>query len=225
MASANGNLVPKVRRELVGDFRRGGGRNAAADRLGRGRDRPAFPARVWRILSLSVIALAAQIGAAWAQEGPAPPGLPGLELLRNADSYLMLGAGPFAVEGTAWRGNTFAGSAEFRLGDKWLFFGPAAGVVANSHGGVYAYGGVYSDLRFGQFVVTPLFGVGAYRQGDRTDENLGGVFQFRLELTTAYQFTNGIRLGATYGHISSAGINRVNPGDNRLMVSVALPLR
>ena len=33
-----------------------------------------------------------------------------------------------------------------------------------------------------------------------------------------------MRLGLSYGHISSAGINRSNPGDNRLLLSLGIPM-
>jgi len=73
--------------------------------------------------------------------------------------------------------------------------------------------------------VTPLGAVGAWWHGGRRDENLGGTFEFRISLAAAYEFADSSRLGLRFGHISSADINKKNPGENDLMLTYGIPLQ
>lgn len=115
---------------------------------------------------------------------------------------------------------------EYRFGWKPDFLGkaigPAVGVLANTDGGVYGYVGVYADLPVGNFVVTPLAGAGGYHEGDGKD--LGGTFEFRLALTGAYQFADGVRLGVRLAHLSNAGLQASNPGENEILLVLDVPL-
>lgn len=143
-------------------------------------------------------------------------------LLGNEPSYLDLGAGAFDI--TGHHDDTAAeGRVEFRYGKKLLYIGPAIGVLANTRGGVFGYGGFYADLALGPFVLTPLAAVGGYHQGG--GEDLGSIFQFRLSANLSYQFDNQSRVGVQFAHISNAGIRQVNPGDNELLLTYAIPLQ
>lgn len=101
------------------------------------------------------------------------------------------------------------------------FLGPAIGLMANTDGGVFGYGGLYADIAYGNFIVTPLAGFGGYREGDSTD--LGGVFQFRLSIGVSYQFENRHRLGLNLAHVSNATIHEINPGEEELYLTYAIP--
>jgi len=170
------------------------------------------------------------------QIGPAAAQSPSADSLRltpsglatadpSADpSYLEVGAGVYDILGDHGNHETFAANAEFHFGEKLFFIGPAIGVIADAHGGGMVYAGLYSDLPFGPIVVTPLAGIGGWWKGAHNDENLGGAFEFRLSLATAYQFDGGSRVGVRFGHISSAGINKRNPGENDLMLTYDTPL-
>jgi hypothetical protein len=68
-----------------------------------------------------------------------------------------------------------------------------------------------------------LAAVGGYHQGG--SEDLGSIFQFRLSADLSYQFDNQSRLGVQFAHISNAGIRRVNPGENELLLTYGLPLQ
>lgn len=146
----------------------------------------------------------------------------GIRLLDSEPSYLDLGVGAFDIQGHRESSTTAEGRVEFRYGQKLFFLGPAVGVLANPQGGVFGYAGVYTDIAFGRFVLTPLGGVGAYHRGG--SEDLGGVFQFRISANLAYEFDNHSRLGANFAHISNAGIHNRNPGDNEVLLTYALPL-
>ena len=111
---------------------------------------------------------------------------------------------------------------EYRWGQKLLFIGPMVGVMANTDGGVHGYIGGFFDFRVGNLTVTPSAGPGLWRQGGSKD--LGGTFEFHTALDFAYTFEGGSRLGMKLSHISSAHINRKNPGSESLTLTYTLPV-
>jgi hypothetical protein len=177
-----------------------------------------------RLFCWIVLGCVAVTGPARADDQPLPL-LRSMSLLADTPNYVDFAAGGYALYGDHQRNQDLGVSAEIRLGQKWNYIGPALGIVGNVDGGFFIYAGGYTDIRWGPVVVTPLLGVGADHHGDARDEYLGGVFEFRLQLTAAYQFADASRLGLMIGHISSAHINKVNPGDNELMVSYGYPFR
>ena len=183
-----------------------------------------FALRVFRIV-LGSAALLALVGfgaeAASAQTGASPADR-GPQLLGDEPSYLDLGAGAFDIQGHRESPTSGEGRVEFRYGQMFLYFGPAAGLLVTTRGGVFGYAGVYTDVAWGRFVLTPLGAVGFYRRG--SDEDLGGAFQFRISANVAYEFDNRSRLGFQFAHISNAGIHSRNPGDNEMLATYALPL-
>lgn len=112
-----------------------------------------------------------------------------------------------------------AARIEFRIGKKLAFVGPAVGLVANEEGGRFGYAGIYADLAYGKFVLTPLLGVGAYRRGNSID--LGGTFEFRESLEIAYRVSDRWRAGIAVAHVSNAGFYGGNPGQQDIFVSCA----
>lgn len=149
------------------------------------------------------------------------------QFMGDGPSYIDLGAGAFDAFGFSFQGDheastTWEARAEYRYGGKLFYLGPALGIVANGRGGWMAYAGLYTDLRLGPIVLTPMGGVGAYHKGG--SEDLGGIFQFRLSATAAYEFSNASRLGIQVAHISNAGIHPSNPGENELLLTYAIPL-
>jgi lipid A 3-O-deacylase len=140
----------------------------------------------------------------------------------NEPSYLDFGIGAFNAIDTHGQPTAAEGRIEFRYGEKLFFVGPAVGLLANTKGGVFGYGGVYSNIAFGRFILTPLAGLGGYHRGG--SENLGGTFEFRLSLEGAYELDDKSRLGIQIGHISNAGIHDRNPGENEILATYALPL-
>jgi lipid A 3-O-deacylase len=146
-----------------------------------------------------------------------------IALATEEPSYLELSAGVYDILGDHGLHETFGADAEFHFGQKLFFIGPAVGVIADARGGGMVYAGFYSDLALGPVIVTPLAGIGAWWHGSHQDENLGGTFEFRLSLAAAYEFADRSRLGLRFGHISSAGINKRNPGENDLMMIYDAP--
>lgn len=189
----------------------------------------------WRVIRPAWLVLAALCSAilatgtcpaALAQSSQASGGLQlgPLGIMTQAPTLLDLGAGVYDLIGNARRNETGAFGGELRLGQRWAGIGPAIGSIVDLRGGGMVYVGIDSDLAVGPIVITPLLGLGAWWQGDRNDENLGGTFEFRVSLAAAYAFENGSRLGIRFGHISNADVHRANPGENDLMVTYAIPL-
>jgi len=145
-----------------------------------------------------------------------------LNLVGTEHTYLEFAGGLFDVDGHRGTNTTGEVSGEWRYGKKFFYIGPALGVLANFQGATDFYGGFYSDLKFGKVVITPLGAVSWYNKGGSL--NLGGTFQFRLELGASYELDSGSRVGLKIDHLSSAGINKVNPGESGLMVTYAIPL-
>jgi len=171
---------------------------------------------------LASIALISFDGGAALAQSPSNPAERGLQLLGDEPSYLDFGVGVFNNQGHNHSPATPEGRVEFRYSEKLFYFGPAAGLLVNTRGGVFGYAGIYTDIAWGRFVLTPLGGFGLYSRG--SGEDLGGTFQFRLSANLAYEFDGRSRLGVQFAHISNAGIHAKNPGDDELLLTFALPL-
>lgn len=164
-------------------------------------------------------------GVARADDQPLPL-LRSMSPLADTPNYVDLAAGGYALYFSHHEFNQDAGAdVTLRLGQKWNYIGPAVGIVTNTDGGVFVYAGGYSDIKWGPIIFTPLIGAGVDHRGDSRDEWLGGAFEFRLQLAARYEFADHSRIGVQIGHISSAHINEVNPGENEAMVSYGIPFR
>ena len=145
------------------------------------------------------------------------------QIAGDGPSYLDLGAGAFDIQAYREAPASAEGRVEFRYGKKLLFIGPAIGLLANTQGGIFGYGGFCADVELGQFVVTPLIAVGGYHRGG--SEDLGGTLQGRLSIAVSYELSNQSRLGVQFAHISNAGVHASNPGENEVLLTYTVPLR
>jgi lipid A 3-O-deacylase len=181
-------------------------------------------ARHGSVLAASLLAIVTALcgGAARAQSAGTGLALGPVQLTGDEPSYLEFGAGAFDTQGHRESPTSPEGKVEFRYGGKLFYVGPAVGVLANTQGGIFGYAGFYANLALGPFVLTPLAAVGAYHRGG--SEDLGGTFQFRTSAEVSYQFDNRYRLGVQFAHISNAGVNSHNPGDNELLLTFSIPL-
>jgi hypothetical protein len=141
-----------------------------------------------------------------------------VKILGDGPHYLDLAGGRF----DAFDGNdALAANLEWRSGRKYHFIGPAIGLLANTDGGFFGYGGIHAESMIGHIAMDLSWGVGGYEQGDGRD--LGGVFQFIENLTIAYQFKKGWSMGVRYQHISNADLHKKNPGNDSVFFSLAYP--
>lgn len=138
---------------------------------------------------------------------PSPAGAEGVE-------SFALSAGAFdMIDGV---GAVEAGF-ELRFTPRAFDLVPATGVVVNSDGGGYVYGGLRYDWDFApRWVATPHFSVTLFEDGDGRD--LGSVLEFRSGLEVAYELTDSSRVGLSFYHLSNAGVSETNPGSESLVL-------
>ena len=151
---------------------------------------------------------------------------------------LLLGAAPAGAKDPALvtvsagvfdlvshRTQAFEGRVEYRHG-RGLFetngvfrgFKPMVGIMGNSAGAVFGYGGFAAPLAFGcgRWEFVPSVGLGGYHEGDGI--SLGGTFEFHVGLSAAYIISRNGRLGVALYHISNANTHRKNPGVNSILL-------
>ena len=95
---------------------------------------------------------------------------------------------------------------------------PFAGIEGTSDSAYFFIAGVYLDDNVGSlltgessnFIFTPSFGTGYYKDGD--GKKLGNSIEFRTTLEISYQLKNNNRIGLSFGHISNANLGANNPG-------------
>jgi lipid A 3-O-deacylase len=139
------------------------------------------------------------------------------QIYGNSPQFMDFGLGIFDTND----GAIGTGRIELRFGRKLFFIGPAVGILANTDGGIFGYGGIYADIAYKNLVITPLLGAGGYHKGGGKD--LGGIFQFRSSITLAYQFHNLSRLGVQFAHVSNAALEHINPGEQDVFLTYAVP--
>lgn len=119
----------------------------------------------------------------------------------------------------------FEGRIEYRHGrglfetESFRGLKPMIGFMATSAESVFGYAGFGAPITFGggDWEFTPSAGLGAYSAGKGL--NLGGTFEFHLGLAVSRQITENGHLGLYLTHISNAGINHKNPGENSLLLT------
>lgn len=135
---------------------------------------------------------------------------------------LMLSGGAFdanknvnsaAELGLQWRG-----------GGRWWRFGPMLGAMATTDRGFDAYAGFSLDFPIGRtFGIRPSFAPSYYSKGD--GKELHGHLQFRSGIELAARLESGARIGLELYHLSNASLEDLNPGEESLVLTVALPVR
>ncbi len=107
--------------------------------------------------------------------------------------------------------------------DPYFQVRPMAGVEATSDGALYGYGGFMLDIPIGKhFFIAPNEVVGAYYRGN--GKRLGSFIEFRSTLEVGYRFDNNMRIAASFGHISNAGLTKLNSGTEILSGNVYIPV-
>ena len=188
-------------------------------------DHPAVRSRI-----RAAVVLAALLLAAGRASGAAPPAevwqrIGDLEIRGPGADYVSVGGGVFDAvgesQGRGVRNRSAAARVEYRRGrEKLAFIGPMLGLMANTDGGVYGYGGIHAEAAWGRFVLTPFGAAGGYRRGNGKD--LGSVFLFRAGVGFNYELANGTLIGVEFVHMSNAYTQDINPGEEELLVTLAL---
>lgn len=151
----------------------------------------------------------------------APPGV------AHADgpSLLALGVGAYDVLHRNARARTEAQfRVEYRFGQSFLWvLRPLIGAFTTTDGTFFGYAGVRIELPLGDHVV--LMGdtaAGYWHHGRGLD--LGNPIEFKSGVELAYRFAGESRLGIAFDHISNAGIAKLNPGVESLLLVYSFPL-
>lgn len=111
---------------------------------------------------------------------------------------------------------------QWRGGGRWWHFGPMLGVMATTDRGFDAYGGFSLDFSVGKtFGIRPSFAPSYYSKGD--GKELHGHVQFRSGIELAARFASGARIGVELYHLSNASLEKLNPGEESLVLTIALP--
>ena len=140
--------------------------------------------------------------------------------------HIALGAGAFDVTPSHHRDSKTTAElrAEYRFGDVFWILSPFIGTAGTSDGAFYGYGGFGIDINFGpSFVLTPNVAVGYFARGNGTA--LGSWVEFRSGAELAYRFADQSRLGIAIHHTSNAGLTKVNPGEQSIMLMYSVPIR
>lgn len=156
--------------------------------------------------------------------------LTSLALLPSAapaeDRHLLLGGGgvfDVALPNEA-KDRAGAYALELRLAPGLWHFHPHVGFQGTADGMVYGHTGLHLDLPLGEHVrFVPSGSIGLYDRG-KNEKDLGGLMEFRVGAGLAWRFANGLRLGASWYHMSNAYTYDDNPGAEMLFLEVGYPL-
>jgi len=142
-------------------------------------------------------------------------------------AHLALGAGAFDI--TPSSSHKFAETAgefrgEYRFGDTLSILAPFVGASVTTDGAAYGYFGLGFDVNFGpSWVLTPNAAAGVFERGSGT--RLGSWWEFRTGAEFAYRFADQSRLGVEVTHTSNAGLTRLNPGEQSVLLMYSIPMR
>jgi lipid A 3-O-deacylase len=140
--------------------------------------------------------------------------------------HIALGAGAFDITPSHHKDSSTAAElrAEYRFGDVFWVLSPFIGTAGTSGGAFYGYGGFGVDVNFGPNVVlTPNVAAGYFASGGGT--KLGSWWEFRSGAELAWRFADTSRLGVAVHHTSNAGLTKVNPGEQSILLMYSVPLR
>lgn len=185
-------------------------------------------ARVAVAALLALTVLSAPAGGAVEDRTPVTLGTVGdVRLLGSGPTRLQVGVGVFDVAGEQRRHfggeRSAVGLVELRLGRKLYALGPLLGIQPNASRGLFGYGGLYCDLAFERWLLSPFFTAGGYRRG--AGKELGGVFEFQVGGSLLREIGRGAFVGVTFAHLSNAFTRDRNPGAESVLLTTVIPLR
>lgn len=109
---------------------------------------------------------------------------------------------------------------EYRFAPMESFYNiiPVVGITANSDGGYWAHTGIRYDFHLNEnWVLTPNFAAALYEDGGGKD--LGHAVEFRTGIELAYKLNENSHLGLGIYHLSNAGLDDKNPGEESIIFS------
>ncbi|HKW53298.1 MAG TPA: acyloxyacyl hydrolase [Stellaceae bacterium] len=113
---------------------------------------------------------------------------------------------------------------EYRFAQSFLWLiQPLVGAFSTTDHTFFGYAGIRIELPLGDHVV--LMGdaaAGYWHHGRGLD--LGNPLEFKSGVELAYRFADQSRLGVAFDHISNAGIAKLNPGVESLLLVYSHPI-
>jgi hypothetical protein len=139
---------------------------------------------------------------------------------------IALGVGAFDITpSTHHKDAATAGEfrGEYRFPDTFSIVAPFVGASVTTDGAAYGYFGLGLDINFGpNWVLTPNAAAGVFERGSGT--KLGSWWEFRTGAELAYRFADLSRLGVAVHHTSNAGLTKINPGEQSVLLIYSLPM-
>ena len=114
------------------------------------------------------------------------------------------------------------GRLELRFAQSFFYIKPSIGTFFTTKGSVYTYFALRGEIPLGRFLLIPIAAVGDYEKGNGKD--LGAHIEFKTGAELDYVFSNGLRVGPAFDHVSNAGIGKKNPGEENILLMVTVPI-
>ena len=147
----------------------------------------------------------------------------GLTASAQDKSYLTLSYGSFDI--LQQSNESIEARVEYRGNSRMIeqYVSPLTGMMVNEHGALFLYAGAYQDFILFDFLyVTPSFAPGFYMQGASKD--LYFVLEFRSQIELSVRLEGGMRIGASFNHISNANLGPPNIGVESLVITYFFPI-
>jgi hypothetical protein len=115
-----------------------------------------------------------------------------------------------------------AAGVEIRLPHNWHGIRPWLGTSVSDNGTWFAGAGVIYDFKPSPDWTITL-GTGPFYYESEHDD-LGFDLEFYSFIEATRRFRNDVRLGVRVGHLSNAGLGRINPGTENVTLVAVIPL-
>lgn len=136
-------------------------------------------------------------------------------LLFGYAQLIELGVGVFDV--TKPKDASLEFRIEYKPGCVWHTIRPLSGLMITEKKQWYVYTGFGFDWVIANYLLfSPNFALGWYEKGDGKD--LGFPLEFRSGVELGIRFSEGLRLGVHFYHLSNASLGRINPGSESLVL-------
>jgi lipid A 3-O-deacylase len=142
----------------------------------------------------------------------------------DGPGLLAFGAGAYDVLPASTGGTETQFRLEYRFARSFLgVLQPLVGAFSTTDHTFFGYAGIRIELPLAdQVVLTGDTSAGYWHHGRGLD--LGNAIEFKSGVELAYRFADQSRLGVAFDHISNAGIAKINPGVESLLLVYSYPL-
>ncbi len=134
---------------------------------------------------------------------------------------ISLGAGVHDIIRDEYRTSEFR--IEYKPHNEMITIRPLVGMMITKQKSFFAYGGFWFDwILRKHFLISPNFAAGFFSKGH--GKTLGYPLEFRSGIELGWRFSNEVRMGVHFYHISNASLGHKNPGEESLVFSISFPI-